>query len=279
MTYTRFIICCAIFLLVGAGCAKKNVDTNVPDDTVMTLEQQAYLFCTNHGYTIKIVQNEDLSTSIYCNKGDTLPCLAIDFLQDACEEEKAVSFFGEDLIEEKELAVCSTIAKPICGTDNRTYANTCIAKQLNVATKHEGPCDYQINTPITPTESLEFDTRPKRKSRSTRTRQPSKTTKQKDSSKTTGSTQPEPSEPTTPGWLTTSLSLFDSDSKKTVRAYYCPKNGTSYYLVDEHCTECLKSLYSENGNLVCYPSHDFDNSCPSDFLTPSLPAYCTKMTL
>ena len=278
MTYTRLIIFCAIFLLVGAGCAKKNVDTTVPDDTIMTLEQQAYVFCTNHGYTIKIVQNEDLRTNIYCDNGSTLPCLAIDFLQDTCEEEQVLSFFGEEITEEKELAVCSTIAKPVCGTDNRTYANACIATQLAVVTKHEGPCDYQINTSITPTESLEFDTRPKKK-RSSRARRSRNTSEQKDSTQTTGTAQPESSESTTPDWLTTSLSLFDSDSKKTVAAYYCPKNGTSYYLVDEHCTECLKSLYNEHGNLVCYPSHDFDNSCPSDFLTPSLPAYCTKMTL
>lgn len=37
-------------------------------------------------------------------------------------------------------AVCPLIFKPVCGADNQTYANDCLATAANVAVAAQGPC-------------------------------------------------------------------------------------------------------------------------------------------
>ena len=274
MPYLRITLFCAILVLTGAGCTNTQEKIIQTEQEEMTREQQAYVFCTNHGYTINIVQNDDLSTSIYCDIGTEPRCLATDFLDDTCPSNKLVNFFGEEIKEEADVEQCSNATKPVCGTNNRTYTNNCIAKQLGMEKKHDGPCDHQANTPITNTEDLEFNARPPKKRSSSKksTKKPTKHN-QKTQVITENATE------AAPDWLTTSIALFDDEAKKTAQSFYCKKDNTIHYLVEENCTECVTTLYTQSGNLVCYPSHDFDNSCPADFLNSSPPDYCSRLSL
>jgi hypothetical protein len=69
--------------------------------------------------------------------GGTVRCSAVRCREGfRCEETPR----GVTCIPESAGCICEQIFLPVCGTDNRTYSNACVARCLKVEVQHPGPC-------------------------------------------------------------------------------------------------------------------------------------------
>jgi putative hemolysin len=283
-----FFVLLSIVLLAGAGCSSKKTPTettpqnNLIDNPLVetTEQQEAYLFCTKKGYEIQIRYEGSLNKNIaYCVFDETKKCESVAFLKDQCpeevvptEEEQIAKMFQPVVGDEFPLRLCEPIAQPVCGTDNKTYTNACVAEFLSATIQHQGSCDRPSN--IVPTEAntervVDISVIP------------GKNTPTKNSeTKTNNITSPKTPTPgttesaNTNAWVEIPLSLLQSTAGQETRIDRCIQNGvTTFYVHDDFPT-----LYNAKGEVICYPKNDINNACPSFITNSTYQSSCTPVT-
>lgn len=272
----------ASMLLLGAGC---NFGTSAPTPPVSTstaeqvlidttTQQDAYLFCTQKGYDIQIryvaAQNRNIA---YCVIDKNTECDSIEFLQGTCPivtttPEDSISQMFEAIPGDKfPLRLCDPVANPVCGVDNNTYTNGCVAEFLGVKISHQGSCDRPAEeaNPINDTPVVDISN-PKKTSEKTKTIQISNTIEKI----TTSETKVVPNN----NWVEIPLSLLQSTAGSDSRIDRCSYAGTvTFYVHDEFPT-----LYSAKGEAICYPKHDINNTCPSYITNGDYTNNCTRVS-
>ena len=270
----------SIIILGGLGCKKTDKDVVVDEsqkDIIVqtTVQQQAFLFCKRQGYTTEIAYTEKTGQEIYCLLPDGLRCLATDFLHGICDTKKddatsnGVETISQPTTQKTVQHIptgpryCSTIAEPVCGMDNITYTNACLASKNNVLVQYTGSCTAPKKAP-----PVQQTTRTSKK----------QTTQTQTSS---GSiTQTTPSAPrtfvkTTPSWFHTITALLAQESH-TIPATMtqCYSGDDIFYIQNDACLTCFSVLYNIDGETVCFPNNDIHNSCPEAFSQGKKPDNC-----
>jgi len=271
----------ALFLLLGAGCSSKDETPQDPEVPLVdtTVQQQAYLFCTQKGYEIQIryeaAQNRNVA---YCVFNDEKECESIAFMQDRCPaesrptpEDERSQMFEPVPGDEFPLRLCDLKAQPVCGTDGKTYTNGCIAEFLGVQIAEHNACEGNSETgPNTANTSpiVDVSVLPERNSRtgsgSSRTDSNDRRTP------TPGTTE----SANTNAWVEIPLSLLQSTANTNARIDRCTQNGqTTFFVHDDFPT-----LYNTKGEVICYPEHDINNACPSYITSGTYTNSCTRVS-
>lgn len=262
----RTILWLSVVLMLGVGCSKKaqpEISTppqqeNIPQENVVivpTKEQQAYLVCTHAGHTIQISFNATTRTrETYCVFENKKSCLASALLDGTCtlgvtetSTRPKVALSTEGLVQGPRF--CEPIADPVCGEDGKTYTNECVALQQLIQVVGRGYCASD-ETPLLSQEA------------------------EKESNLASS-----PAASGKPDWLSIPISLLTSANVSVpARISECKVSGTIYYLQSEQCPGCLQILYNSKGDVVCYPEHDIDNTCPKAFQTVAgANTYCSQI--
>lgn len=274
-------------LFLGAGCSwsgnkTETTPTSTPEEPVIdtTVQQQAYLFCIQKNYDIQIRYDSAKNRNIaYCVFDKDTECESVAFLQGTCPtntttpEDTLSSMFEPILGDDFPLRLCEPKANPICGIDNRTYTNPCIAEFLGVKTKHTGSCEKSIEPVETPTiQDESIDVQPVTVSLEEQTVYGRSGGS---SNPTIRAQQPGTSQSaTTNTWVEIPISLLQSTAGTDSRIERCGYNGTiTFYVHGEFPT-----LYNAKGEAICYPEHDIDDSCPSYITSGAYRTSCQKVS-
>lgn len=281
--HLNILIGMILILLIGAGCSDTK-NTNTPDgpvdnETVVpsTPIQQAYALCVSQGYLFDINQT-DRGYEFFCLFPEERRCDALAFLNEECRRDIAVKVITpsstasiDDVFDAPRF--CEPIAEPVCGNDGRTYSNSCIAKQQGVELAHQGTCTegQEPSNPPTVPEPPITGNGVAQGGTSSNNSESSSVPPQSDYS------APEPiyTEQGIPDWVAVPFSLVkDNPSIASASVARCSVAGTIYYLQVENCPTCFSTLYSDNGSLMCNPSHDLNGSCPAAFANGNVPSSC-----
>ncbi len=277
-----YLLCSILstLLLLGAGCnfSKQNtaVTTTSPAQPVIdtTTQQQAYLFCTQKGYDIQIrfVAAQNRNTA-YCILNPDTECDSIAFMQGTCPNatttpEDAIAQMFEPIPGDSfPLRLCEPIANPVCGVDNNTYTNGCIAEFLGVKIDHQGSCDRPAAEASAINDSPVVDI----------SNPPKNTNTGRPISSSNSASQPTPGttkSATTNNWVEIPLSLLQSTAGMDNRIDRCTYGGdTTFFVHDDFPT-----LYSATGEALCYPEHDINNNCPEYIMGSAYKNSCTKVS-
>lgn len=266
----------AIFL--GAGCKGKSTNTNTatttPEIPVVdtTLQQDAYLFCTKKGYTVQIrfIPGENKNIA-YCVFDEKHECESVSFMNGKCSDENTATSTEEDILSMFEpgfsdkfpLRLCEPIADPVCGKDNKTYTNPCIARFLDINIAHRGICDrpeiVEENEIIQDSAPTIVDTPIVDVAKSTAASLIKKTQTNKN-------------------WIEIPSSLLKSSTDKNSTLQKCEENNTTTFLVKTGCpANCFSTLYDVSGEVLCYPGHDISGTCPEYINNSSYKNSCTSV--
>lgn len=268
-------------LLLGAGCSFGNntsttqTSTTTPETVRIdtTAQQEAYLFCTQKGYDIQIryiaAQNRNIA---YCVIDKDTECESIAFRQGTCPTptstpEDSLSQMFEAIPGDKfPLRLCDPVANPVCGVDNNTYTNGCVAEFLGVKINHQGSCDRPAEAAEAVNDSPVIDISIPPKNTANSNISSAQTT----SPPTLGTSK----SANTNAWVEIPLSLLQSTAGSNSRIDRCTYGGTvTFYIHDEFPT-----LYNANGEAICYPEHDINNSCPTYISSGAYTNSCTRVS-
>jgi putative hemolysin len=280
----------ALLLLIGAGC-QKTAAVNPQDAQLakITLDQQAYVYCTNRGFVAKVqFDSETNKNRVYCTGTPGQQCDAIAFMNAKCDPKKInTDDTNKSLspIEDTKLN-CDHIAKPVCGTDGKTYVNACTAKLQGKKVRYEGICNEKDEPfELTPSPELNKTVRYRAApsptnayssgktytpGESSNSPTPAATTQPTNSKTTAQQTKPVTiyTAPTTESrqaseWVPNLTAVLESSTSGTnVTLSECMVGSEKYYYQKEDCSSCFKVLYRENGETACYPGLD-DGQCPA----------------
>lgn len=265
-------------IFIGAGCKGKSTTSNTPTTTPeipvvdTTLQQDAYLFCTKKGYTIQIrfIPGENKNIA-YCVFDESHECESVSFMKGKCNdettatstEEDTLSMFEPGLNDKFPLRLCEPIADPVCGKDNKTYTNPCIARFLNINIAHRGICereevaeDEEIDTPptLSDTPIIEIAKAP-----IAALAKKMQTNKNKN-------------------WIEIPSSLLKSSTDKNSTLLKCERNNATTFLVKTGCpANCFSTLYDAGGEVICYPGHDMSGTCPEYINSSEYKNSCTSV--
>ena len=135
---TALVVAAAVF----SGCLQQPASTPTPSPTVLPspspnteMANPASVNCVNLGGTVDIRTNADgeYGVCVFANGSE-------------CDEWKL--FRGESCETTptpSQGAVCPTLWQPVCGTNNETYANVCIARALGAEIAKQGMCPALCN--------------------------------------------------------------------------------------------------------------------------------------
>ncbi|OGH66362.1 MAG: hypothetical protein A3B90_02365 [Candidatus Magasanikbacteria bacterium RIFCSPHIGHO2_02_FULL_41_13] len=275
-----FLTIVSSLLLLGAGCSFGNNTSTTQTSTTTsemvlidtTAQQEAYLFCIQKGYDIQIryigAQNRNIA---YCVIDKDTECESIAFRQGTCPTttttpEDSVSQMFEPIPGDKfPLRLCDPVANPVCGVDNNTYTNGCVAEFLGVKISHNGSCDRPAAIAEAVNDSPVIDISIPQKNTADSNVTPSKTT----NPAPIGSSK----NASTNTWVEIPLSLLQSTAGSSNRIDRCTYGGTvTFYVHGEFPT-----LYNAKGEAICYPEHDINNSCPTYITSGAYANTCTKI--
>ncbi|MBI4427391.1 MAG: DUF333 domain-containing protein [Candidatus Magasanikbacteria bacterium] len=251
-------------VLLGAGCFTKSPKTAVNNTVTSTAEvvkkkpqidtsaNPAYAYCKKTGNELIIRFNETTSSSIaYCRFADTTECEAEKYFKQACAPGQGAETYT---VTEKnnDFTACTNEYEPVCGANGINFTNSCLAQVQGIIISHTGVCapaeQKQIaqDNPSGQTEKIVTV----------------------DSQNTT-----DPS-----GWLGIIKDFALSAPKSNPPAFIekCAYSGNTAYYFSPGCDGCATTLYNQNGNIICYPSNDLDNTCPAYFTGAYRANYCTK---
>ncbi|OGH68520.1 MAG: hypothetical protein A3J66_00350 [Candidatus Magasanikbacteria bacterium RIFCSPHIGHO2_02_FULL_47_14] len=262
MKRTIFLTITSVVLLAGVGCASKTETSDTATSTVAASSpaQRAHALCLSTGNRPELRRVTDrLTPTLVCIFPDGTECPALGLLNDTCVPTAPTA---EPSAEEggpiSDLPrFCEPVAEPVCGSDGRTYVNKCVAEQQRITVVKEGSCpssDVATDLPV---------------NTSLGTSQPVPPSVTNPSSITSPTPQPIPSGQI-PKWLEVPIALLEENAN-AVRPFIqeCSIGGQRYYFQAEDCEQCLSVLYTADGQVACYPSHDITNQCPTQVVNRS----------
>jgi putative hemolysin len=263
-----FVLCAGLLLLVGAGCSTKKTpppsnNTPAPVSLDSAEQQQAYLFCTQKGYSIKIRFVESLNRNVaYCVLEQGKECESTVYMKGKCPDDNQnteinTAMFEPVLADEFPLRLCEPKADPVCGVDGNTYTNGCVAQFLEIKIAHVGNCSPG-NAPLN--DATPNDTSVKDISRIEETKI---SLSQMDVRPPAVGTSSETNEQKPDNeWTEIPTSLLQSTgSNVTVRR--CGGGSSLTFLAEETSRDHFTTLYTKQGQVLCYPDNDIQNECPS----------------
>ncbi len=244
----------SVILTAGIGCTSKTETPTTSTSTVVPTSpaQRAHALCLSTGNKPELRHITDkLTPTLVCVFPDGTECPGLSLLNDTCvPKTPAVEPTAEAGGPISDLPrFCDPIAEPVCGSDGRTYVNKCVAEQQRVTVVQEESCPPSETVPE-PSPTLSDPSVPK-----------IPLTGQLQATPPT--TQPAPSG-SIPKWLEVPIALLE-ENNNAVRPYVqeCSIAGQRYYFQGEDCDQCLSVLYTADGQVSCYPSHDITDQCPS----------------
>lgn len=267
-------------IFMGAGCnfgeSKTTISRTEEPVIDTTTQQDAYLFCTQKGYDIQIRYDSAKNKNIaYCVFDKDNECESVAFMQGTCpsskiEENTLSSMFEPILGDEFPLRLCEPKANPVCGVDNKTYTNGCVAEFLGVKIVKQGSCDREVEPVQTPTQDTATEVAaPTVVKKGTQTIYGGANSGNNTS--IVSSKQNEKTPENT--WVEIPLSLLQSTAGTNSRIDRCEYNGvTTFFVQDEFPT-----LYNAKGEAICYPEHDIDNSCPGYINNGAYKSSCKRI--
>ncbi len=258
------ILALAFFLiLIGAACSQSKPVANQEQKTAPTVirkpttEQNLspiYDFCEKNGNEIIIrFDSETQSSKAYCRFPDTTECPALEYQAGTClPGQNSQTYKAENTVNATE--VCIQTYDPVCGEDGITYTNDCVAKMQGIKITKTGVC-----APVPPVVT-----------------QPSLPLPEKNNNISPINSNIPTNIEQNPDWLELIKKFVTSQTAKSPRTRInrCSYNGQTAYLQLDTCTSCYSTLYNSLGRVICYPDHDFSNSCPNFSLNT---ANCTRI--
>jgi len=260
-------------LILGAGCGQQSPTTSEEQTTATTTviikqparpDDPAEKFCKDSGYELIIrFDQETQSSKSFCRFPDISECDASDFYNGTCLPGQNTSIQQSDDLEKEDINVftaCSTEYLPVCGQDQVTYTNSCLAQIQGIIISHEGSCiESNLTTPAPIINSGQ------------------KTVSTKTTVEDSFSDLPPTADTSALNWMAIVKDFMLSAPPNNPRSFIekCNYSGAVYYFQSDGCADCFSILYNENGDTVCYPSNDLNGSCPGSFSNKNRPG-CTR---
>ncbi len=262
-------------LFIGAGCVNNpNTTTNQQQTPQLTDLQQAYVHCLEQGFKTSLNFDEDEGRlKLLCVFDEQESCDAISFFEETCSPTKKVRIAEHheeghplDTLEEEEtdensIYSCGKHIDPVCGVDTFTYANACVAESQKIDIYHNGACEdvQQLLEADDATEPI-----PEKKSKTRNTKQKNNTSSNSLNTKETSSE--EESTDSDMLWIDTLIAFAKKEtSQSPVSIQSCPIGGKTFY----HKKGDMSVLYTDSGDVACFPNNDLKNFCPKELKTTS----------
>lgn len=271
---TIFLLSITI-LIIGAGCVTKKTPTNQSDVATSTAEiikkkskidtstNPAQSYCEKSSNELIIRFNETTSSSIaYCRFADMTECEVEKYFKQTCAPgQGAEQYTPPEKI--NNFAICTNEYEPVCGANGVTYTNTCLAQVQGIIISHTGACSQAEQQKNEPQKNPTADSV-----------NSSANSQTKNTISTDGNTSTNDL-----GWLTVTKDFALSAPKSNPPAFIekCSYSGNTSYYFSPGCDSCITTLYNKTGNIICYPSNDLDNTCPTYFTGAYRSNYCTKV--
>ena len=156
--------------------------------------------------------------------------------------------------------MCTSEYEPVCGANGTNYTNACLAQTQGIIIAHTGVC--------APAEQKQAVTENKNSA-------PENSGAQAE--KNVASENQTPSDPA--GWLGILKDFALSAPRSNPPAFIekCAFSGNTSYYSSPGCDGCITTLYNKDGDVICYPSNDLDNTCPAYFTGAYRANYCAKV--
>lgn len=244
-----FLLIISAILFIGAGCTLSNnqnlnntslTSTNTVQSInkakIKTPQERSYDFCEANGNQVIIRFNKDTQASqTFCRFSDTTECDALEYMAGRCGPGKGSKIYPKDTTP---LSDCPTEQKVVCGDNGKSYGNSCLAEKEKAQVVHEGACTEEERLAKVPVTTPQVNT-------------------------PTGNGTAPVITKDKPDWLNIAISFITSVPARNPRAFMdkCLVNNSTVYFVKNDDA----ILYNENGEAICYPNNDINNSCPGTF--------------
>ena len=289
-----FFLSLAFVSVILTGCGNDAVEQAEPtepidNETVVssTPAQKAFAYCSSKGFAPTLEHKEATGFKLFCDFSEERRCEAVQYLAEDCSIETAEiitpleneTATKDDIFEGPRF--CDPIAKPVCGSNGKTYANSCIATQFGITQTTEGTC-LAANEPGDPELLVQPASRGSLGNRVTTnntnnsngTPVPNVLTSPTVPSNNTQS----PNGSIIPEWAPLAFSFAEQNPNTTYAIMYkCTAQNANYFLQVEECPTCFSTLYAQDGTLICNPSNDLNSACPSAFADGKKPSTCREI--
>ena len=303
-SFLKLLCLCLCFFVFAVGCGNDEPQSPQepqeidPEAIIETTEiQKAHAHCFSQGFKPMIEYTEASGNVLYCVFTESQKrCPAIDFLYGDCSVRTATNFdsgFSTSTAQVDDVfsgpRFCEPVAKPVCGENGRTYTNACIAEQQGITVIANGTCAANIergNPAVVEKQNTNSNDSGASSSGSSNignngnsSFDPNNTGSSADNAEPLlpPNTPQEPiiSDAGLPDWVTVPFSLITQDiTVIRTEVYKCQVGSSTYYLQTEQRSELFSTLYENDGDLLCNPTHDIANQCPSAFANGAIPSSC-----
>lgn len=241
----RFLLALTIIsaiLLTGVACssarpqATANKSQTATSTAPIVIKKQTadnknvvYDFCESAKNEIIIRFDQETQTSkAFCRFYDTTECAAEEYYQNKCGPGKGSKIYLPNKPTVTSAEVCAQEYQPVCGENNITFTNECVAKMQGIKIIKNSACP------------------------------PAETAITNDSA----NSPTEEKEHGNPDWLALVQNFILAQPVQSPRTHIdsCHYFGSAVYLQ----SGSYSILYDSNGKIICYPDNDFSNVC-ADF--------------
>lgn len=199
---------------------------------------EKYQKCKRRGYEIiKKFDPQVKKTRTYC-KFNGSACLLDQFVTGQCGPGKNSISLPQEQEEDRPIK-CKQY-NPVCGENNHTYANRCLARQAEVEISHPGYCDKKVAI------------------QTNNTNKKVETPKANQPEEDKNNQQQKTKETKLPNWVNIIISLSQSEDPAYVKE--CSMEDRTFYY--QKLNQGIDTVYNKKGKIVCNPNRDFNNSCP-----------------
>jgi hypothetical protein len=208
---------------------------------------EKYQECRQRGYSIvKKFDQQTEKTRTYCKFNGTA-CLLDKFISGQCGPGK-----GDIKLEENKKPGRPINCKeynPVCGENDHTYANRCLAQRTEVNIAHEGYCSNKV--------AVDLSEKKKQQNSNNSKVRPNNNQQTSNQNNNEGN---QDNQQKIPNWVDIVISLSKSDNQAYIKRCNL-KEKTFYY---QKLNSEIDTVYNQQGNIICNPSRDFNNTCPKN---------------
>lgn len=254
----KIIMLLIVLFLLGAGCASqpspaKNTNASstlvIKKPVVVEAPVSSYDYCENNGHEIIVRFDEETQASkAFCRFADTTECKADAFQKGTCSPGKgSKAYHPEEQIQTYEN--CAQKYEPVCGENGTTFTNECLARMQKIKIIHTGACAPAQQNAVKTASGAQ----------------------QKTDAANTSLTAS-----ALPDWIELAIDMITSQPPASPRAFIekCSYGENTVYYQSNSCPNCQTTLNNEKGQILCYPSNDFNGLCPSYFRLNTRKDFC-----